>query len=74
MEDIANIYVSFSTILFKNIMMKNSNIYVSINGYLLQEIIIHWCRKNSQHSMVSLTIFNNILIYTWQQKKGPHLC
>ena len=40
--------------------MKIYNIYVSTNWYLIQEINIFWCRKNSQHSMLALPVFNDI--------------
>ena len=60
------LYVSFNTVLFKNIMMKISDTYFRITGYNFQDIDIHWC-KNSQHSMLSLPDFNNINIYTFQR-------
>ena len=40
MYDTANIICKMTTILFKNIMMKIANIYVSIADYILRELLL----------------------------------
>ena len=62
------LYVRFSTIIFKNLTMKISDIYVIITGYLLQEIILHWWRINSQQYMLDHPVFHDIPIGTYKQK------
>ena len=47
------LYVSFYNILFKNNTIKIAKIYVSITGYLLQQINTHQFRKNIQHYVSS---------------------
>ena len=54
------LYVSFCTIIFNNIIMKISNICVSIIGNIPHLISIHWWRINSQYFMLSHPIFHNI--------------
>ena len=48
--------------------MQISDIYVSITGSLLPQINIRLCRKNSQHSMLAHTDFNDILIENYEQE------
>ena len=66
MEDIADNICQILTILFNNIIIEISNIYVRNTGYLLQDININWFRKNSQHSMLASPVFNDIFIYTYK--------
>ena len=40
--------------------MKISDIYVSITGYITQDINIDWCRENSQNYMLALPVLNDI--------------
>ena len=54
--------------LFKNNMIKISDIYVSTTGSILQLINFHWCRKNSQNSMLANPDFNNISIENYEQE------
>ena len=65
------LYVIFSTILFKNMMMKISNIYIRITGYLFQEINIHQWRINIKYSMLDHPIFQKKLIDTYKQEILP---
>ena len=52
MEDIADIICHLSTVILINVTMRISDIYVRINGYLLQEINIHWHGIKIQRSML----------------------
>ena len=56
------LYVKIYNILFDNNMIEISDIYVSTNWYLLQQISMNRNMKNSQHSMLAHPDFNNILI------------
>ena len=56
------LYVQFAYILLNNIIMKSSNIYVSINGYLLQEINIHGWKINIQYFRLDHPVFHDINI------------
>ena len=47
--------------------MKIADIYVRITGYLIQEIIIHQWRINSQYFMLA-HIFPKIIIYTYKRE------
>ena len=47
------LYARFSNILFNDNNIKNSNIYVSTTGSLLQQINISWCRKSNQNYMLT---------------------
>ena len=62
------LYVSFSNIQLNNKMMKFSNVYVSITGYLLQQINIHQCKEKSQHYMLAHPDFNKISTDTYKQE------
>ena len=55
---------SFSNMQLDNILMKHSDIYVSITGYLLRIIYIHRFRENIQHSMLVHPDFKYISIDT----------
>ena len=67
MEDIAIIICQIINFLH-NIMITIADIYVSISGYIIQEIIIHQCRTNRQHSMLSHPGLLDISIYTCLQE------
>ena len=54
-------------ILFNNIMMKMSDIYVSIIRYIFKDNNINRCRESIQRSMLPLPVFNDISIYTYQK-------
>ena len=64
------LYVSFSAILFNNIMMEVSDIYVRITGYLFQDINMHWWKEHIQHSMLAITVLDHIPIYTYQWERS----
>ena len=49
--------------------MVSSDIDVSITECNLQDINIHWWRVNIQRSMLTLPVFNDISIYTYQKNK-----
>ena len=74
MDDIDNISFHIFHILFNNNMIKIDDIYVSTNGFLLQQINMCWCRENSQHSMLDHTNFNNISIDNNKIKKFQNVC
>ena len=46
--------------------MKITEIYVRINGYLIQEIIIYGYWKSNQQYMLDHLFFNEISIYTYR--------
>ena len=62
------LYIRFSTILFNKVMMKISNIYVSITGYLFQYINIYRQSKNSQDFMLAHPVFHKISIDTFKKE------
>ena len=65
------LYVIFYNILFNNNMIKISNIYVSINGSILQQINISWSRGNSQHLMLAHLDFNKSSFDIYKQEIFP---
>ena len=62
------LYVRFSNIIFNNNMIKIANIYVSTTGYLLQQINMSWCRKNSQHYISDHTNLKKIQLIIENEK------
>ena len=54
-------------------MIKIADIYVSISGYLLQQINIHQCKKNIQHSMLDHLDFNDMSIEPYKREIFPTL-
>ena len=67
MEDMPKFYAKIYTIIFNNIMIIISDIYVSNTEYLILEISINWERKNSQNFMLVHPILHNISIDTYKQ-------
>ena len=62
MGDKTKLYVKFSDIIFNNNMIKITDIFVGMTESILQQINIHWYKKNNQHYMLAHPDFNNISI------------